>query len=167
MAITGLSRFDNLKEYSEMVIKEKMILISPSWRNFIGGTKDLLTHENIYSDKFKNTTFFSFYNKFINEPNFISVLKEFNYTAIFCLHPFFSRQSVDFTLNNFILIEENCQYQELLARASLLITDYSNIFYDFGYLKKPIVYFQFDIEEYRLYNSKGYFNPRRQQKKER
>ena len=158
IVITGLSRYDNLKEYTETVKKKKEILIIPSWRNFIRGTRDLVTYENIYSDKFKNTTFFSFYNKFINEPKLISVLEKFNYTGIFCLHPFFSRQSIDFTSNNYILIKDNCQYQELLARASLLITDYSNIFYDFGYLKKPIVYLQFDIEEYQKYNSKGYFN---------
>ena len=158
IVITGLSRFDNLKEYTEIVKKKKEILIIPSWRNFIRGTRDLVTNENIYSDKFKNTTFYSFYNKFINEPKLISILEKFNYTGIFCLHPFFSKQSVDFTSNNYILIKESCQYQELLARASLLITDYSNIFYDFGYIMKPMIYLQFDIEEYRKYNSKGYFN---------
>ena len=158
IVITGLSRFDNLKEYTEIVKKKKEILIIPSWRNYIRGTRDLVTYENIYSDEFKNTTFFSFYNKFINEPKLISTLEKFNYTGIFCLHPFFSKQSIDFTSNNHILIKESCQYQKLLARASLLITDYSNIFYDFGYVKKPIVYLQFDIEEYKKYNSKGYFN---------
>ena len=39
-----------------------------------------------------------------------------------------------------------------------MITDYSNIFYDFGYLKKPIIYLHFDIDEYKKYNTKGYFN---------
>ena len=87
-----------------------MILISPSWRNFIGGTRDLVTYDNIYSDKFKNTTFFKFYNKFINEPKFISILRKFNYTGIFCLHPYFSKQSIDFTSNYYIKIKEKCDY---------------------------------------------------------
>ena len=43
-------------------------------------------------------------------------------------------------------------------KASLLITDYSNIFFDFGYLKKPIIYTQFDYEEYRKYYQMGYFD---------
>jgi len=158
VVVTGLSRCDNLIELSKIIKKEKVILISPSWRNFIGGTRDLVTYDNIYSDKFKNTTFFKFYNKFINEPKFISILRKFNYTGIFCLHPYFSKQSIDFTSNYYIKIKEKCDYQKLLVSSSLLITDYSNIFYDFGYLKKPIIYLHFDIDEYKKYNTKGYFN---------
>lgn len=110
VVVTGLSRCDNLIELSKIIKKEKVILISPSWRNFIGGTRDLVTYDNIYSDKFKNTTFFKFYNKFINEPKFISILRKFNYTGIFCLHPYFSKQSIDFTSNYYIKIKEKCDY---------------------------------------------------------
>ena len=155
---TGLSRFDNLIENTKVSLKEKTILIIPSWRNYIRGTIDLVTYENIYSDTFKNITFFNIYNKFINEQNLISILQQYNYTGILCLHPYFSKQYVDFTKNNYIIIEKRCEYQKLLSSTSLLITDYSNIFYDFGYLKKPIIYFQFDIEEFRKYNYKGCFN---------
>jgi len=43
--------------------------------------------------------------------------------------------------------------------SSLLITDYSNLFFDFAYLKKPIIYTQFDYEEYRKTQyKKGYFD---------
>ena len=56
------------------------------------------------------------------------------------------------------MIKENCNFQELLVKASLFITDYSSLFFDFGYLKKPIVYIQFDSEEYRKFNSKGFFD---------
>ena len=155
---TGLSRFDNLIENTKVSLKEKTILIIPSWRNYIRGTIDLVTYENIYSDTFKNITLFNIYNKFINEQNLISILQQYNYTGILCLHPYFSKQYVDFTKNNYIIIEKRCEYQKLLSSTSLLITDYSNIFYDFGYLKKPIIYFQFDIEEFRKYNYKGCFN---------
>ena len=109
-----------------------------------------MTSENIYSDNFKNIAFFNIYNRFINEQNLISILKEYNYTGILCLHPFFSKQYIDFTINNYIIIEKRCDYQKLLSSTSLLITDYSNIFYDFGYLKKPIIYLHFDIDEYKI-----------------
>lgn len=49
--------------------------------------------------------------------------------------------------------------QDALRDSAFLITDYSSIFFDFAYMKKPMVYFQFDYEEYleRHYN-KGYFD---------
>ena len=46
-------------------------------------------------------------------------------------------------------------------RASLFITDYSSLFFDFAFLKKPIIYAQFDIEEYRKYIPKDYFEYKR------
>jgi len=73
-------------------------------------------------------------------------MKLFNYTGIFCLHPLFESQWIDFQKNNFISINKNCNYEELLLKSSLLITDYSNIFFDFGYLGKPIIYTHFDYD---------------------
>ena len=40
-----------------------------------------------------------------------------------------------------------------------MITDYSNIFLDFGYLNKPIIYSQIDYKEYKsAHFLDGYFN---------
>ena len=41
----------------------------------------------------------------------------------------------------------------------MLITDYSSIAFDFAYMKKPIIYYQFDSDEYyKKHYNKGYFN---------
>ena len=95
----------------------------------------------------------------INDQELIKVMKQYNYTGIFCLHQYFSAQWIDFTKNSQFVIKDICNYQELLIQGSLLVTDYSSIFFDFGYLKKPIIYTQFDYEEFRLNQyPEGYFN---------
>ena len=39
-----------------------------------------------------------------------------------------------------------------------MITDYSSVFMDFSYMKKPVIYYQFDYEDYRKSHfSEGYF----------
>jgi CDP-glycerol glycerophosphotransferase (TagB/SpsB family) len=38
--------------------------------------------------------------------------------------------------------------QELLKSAALLITDYSSVHFDFAYMKKPVIYYQFDQKEF-------------------
>ena len=150
--LTGLPRFDNLVETLKKFNKEKLILIIPTWRPYIRLTRNISTYKYIYSDKFKNTKFFKFFNELINNEKLSLIMKQFNYTGIFCLHPYISEQKKDFTPNNYFLINDLCNYQELLAKASLFITDYSNIFFDFAYIKKPLIYTQFDNEEYRKYH---------------
>ncbi len=39
--------------------------------------------------------------------------------------------------------------RELYLLADLLITDYSSVFFDYGNLKRPIIFFVYDIETYR------------------
>jgi len=44
--------------------------------------------------------------------------------------------------------------QELLMNSKMLITDFSSVIFDFAYMGKPIVYYQFDDIHY----SHGYFD---------
>ena len=57
-----------------------------------------------------------------------------------------------------ICSKDEFDVQELLIRAKVLITDYSSVFFDFAYMDKPLVYYQFDAEEFsRSHFTKGYF----------
>ena len=47
----------------------------------------------------------------------------------------------------------------MISECSLLITDYSSVFFDFAYMKKPIIYYQFDREKFfTSHYAKGYFS---------
>ena len=39
-------------------------------------------------------------------------------------------------------------YSDMLTKASLMVTDYSSLSFDFAYLKKPVIYAQFDKEKF-------------------
>ena len=54
-----------------------------------------------------------------------------------------------------VIISEAEYYQEFFNKSSVLITDYSTVAFDFSYLKKPVIYYQY-ADEYH-YN-KGYFD---------
>ena len=159
IALTGLSRFDNLKHLKLKLNRENIILISPTWRSYIKGTLDALTYKSIPSENFKKTNFFNFYNKLIEDINLLSFMEKNNYRGIFCLHPNFEAEWRYFNTNRLFIIKEKCNIQELLVKSSLLITDYSSIFFDFAYLEKPIIYVHFDYQQYRINHfKKGYFD---------
>ena len=59
-----------------------------------------------------------------------------------------------------LLKQNDISLNKLICQAGALITDYSSLFFDFAYLKKPVVYFHFDEEEFykgQVYE-KGYFD---------
>ena len=159
--LSGLSRFDNLENSRKMNLNgdNRIILVMPTWRINIKGNKDSSIYETVHSDYFKLTAFFDFYNKLINDERLINIMKLYNYTGIFCLHPNFAAQWIDFESNQLFQIQKKCNYQKLIIKGSLLVTDYSSIFFDFAYLKKPIIYAHFDYDEYRLNQyPEGFFN---------
>jgi CDP-glycerol glycerophosphotransferase (TagB/SpsB family) len=55
---------------------------------------------------------------------------------------------------------ENFSYNDVFCRGSLLLTDYSSTQFDFAYLKKPVVYTQFDKDEFYASHTykQGYFD---------
>ena len=96
---------------------------------YIKGTWRPITYEGIYSDNFIRTDFYEFYNSLMNSPKLLDAMKKYNYKGIFCLHPSFSEQWRDFKNNSIFSIRDKYNYQSLLSEASLLITDYSSVFF--------------------------------------
>ena len=163
--LSGFPRHDNLirmqkEQASES--KEKKILVIPTWRKSIKGSYDPSTGESIYYDGFKNTDYFRFYNSLISDKRLCDCMKKHGYKGLFCMHPSHTKQYVDFTPNDVFTVNHGyVDYQKEFTESSLLVTDYSSVFFDFAYLKKPIVYSQFDKDEFfageHAYK-KGYFS---------
>ena len=160
--LTGMPRFDNLEKHNKNKLDiniKNIILIIPTWRKIIKTPKESLVFNKIHSDNFKSTKFYRFYNSLINDKFLTKIMKLYNYKGILCLHYNFAALWIYFEKNDAFEIKESCDYQELIMESSLLITDYSSVFFDFGYLKKPIIYTHFDYEEYREQHvEEGYFN---------
>jgi len=155
--LTGFPRYDNLKKLELLYNKQKIILIIPSWRILIRDFFESYNSKSLYSYRFRETKYFKFYNNLMNDKKLIMNLKTYNYTGVFCLHPNFSKFSKDFEKNNIFSISETCDYQNLISQASLLVTDYSRIFFDFAYLIKPIIYAHFDYKDYATNNYSNFF----------
>lgn len=74
------------------------------------------------------------------------------------LHPLVASQSESITYNNVIINATNHRdIYELMAISDLLITDYSNIMFEFSLMNKPVFLYANDIEEYE--NERGFYFP--------
>lgn len=51
------------------------------------------------------------------------------------------------------------QYSRTSGKSEILVTDYSSVHFDFAYMKKPCIYYQFDYDEFRKGHwQEGYFS---------
>lgn len=141
--LTGLARFDELENMAE-----KLVVVLPSWRSSIKGSYDSET-KSVYFDGFKDTDYFKFYNALINNERLLSAMRDKGYKGLFCLHPIHKEQYIDFEANDVFAVNEGfVNYKEVFSKSALMVTDYSSVAFDFAYLRKPIIYAQFDKEEF-------------------
>lgn len=138
---TGLARYDNLVEFKV----KRQVLVMPTWRVEYAGYSD---------EEFIKTPFFLEYSALLADSNLNLALERNDYTLVFYNHFEFRRFSHCFEpfANDRISICEfgSKRVQELLKESAVLLTDYSSIYYDFLYMKKPIVFFQFDKKEFDM-----------------
>lgn len=152
----GLARFDSLHNFTT---DKKQILVMPTWRNWLGRETNMLDGKKI---DFTDTKYCKSWSSFFNNEKLVKYIENNDIKIYF--YPHFNMQKYinKFTKNskNIIFIDRNSyEIQKLLKESALLITDYSSVFMDFAYMKKPIIYYQFDKEEYRQKQYKeGYFS---------
>jgi CDP-glycerol glycerophosphotransferase (TagB/SpsB family) len=59
---------------------------------------------------------------------------------------------------NLVAVDPAADAYPLLRSAATLITDYSSVFFDFLFVERPIIFFPFDLEQYRS-GDRGFYFP--------
>lgn len=150
----GLCRFDSLHNFKE----KNQILLMPTWRAWFGGSTWGIDND----EEFLNSQYYLRYQSLINNELLIKDLKNKKIKLIFYPHHEMQRYLKYFSTSSTEIIIANpneCEVQDLLKDSKILITDYSSIAFDFAYMRKPVIYYQFDEEEYYAkHYQKGYFD---------
>lgn len=158
----GLTRFDGLHNFK---IKKNQILVMPSWREWIATPTSKSKELDKDVKNFVSTDYYEHWNAVLNSEKIDKILTENNLELIFYPHRNMQKYIKEFeTKSENITIADWKKYdvQGLLKESALLITDLSSIFMDFGYMRKPMIYYQFDMEKFRKGQyQKGYFEYKR------
>ena len=141
--VLGFPRFDNL----EVLEDRKEVIVMPTWRR----------HYNDLDDEdFARTTFFNAFNNLLNDEELIEFLESKGYTLVLKPHPNLYKHVHLFDRHpNVKFIDRS--YNEIFNHSSLLVTDYSSVFFDFAFLEKPLIYYQYG-KDYHFNVESGYFD---------
>lgn len=147
---TGLARYDTLCNQE----LKNQILLMPTWRKWLNALTD---------EQFMASDYYKAYHEILSDTELLRWLDAGGFKILFYPH---------YEMQKFIQLfqplecdciqicnHENADIQTLLRQSKLLITDYSSVYFDFAYLKKPIIYYQFDQTRFfHDHYKKGYFN---------
>lgn len=147
---TGLARYDTLQNEDQ----QTQILLMPTWRKWLNA---------LSSEQFMQSDYYHAYSKLLSDPMVHDWLRERGLRIVFYPHYEMQKFIESFALLQCDVIEiahfRDTDVQELLKRSSLLITDYSSVYFDFAFLGKPIIYYQFDQQRFiSEHYKKGYFD---------
>ncbi len=146
---TGFARYDALHD----IVLKKQILIMPTWRQFLAGQSD----ETLAQSQYVKT-----WNAVLQDPKLIAETKQAGLQIVFYPHYELQKKLHLFTAgDDSVVIADFAHYdvQQLLKESQLLVTDYSSVYFDFAYMKKPCIYYQFDVQRFfSEHYAKGYFD---------
>ncbi|MEU2201451.1 CDP-glycerol glycerophosphotransferase family protein [Isoptericola sp. NPDC019482] len=130
--VTGFARFDRLLDGE--ATPERALLIMPTWRDTLQG-----------EDAFLGSDYFREWSGLVGSPELHRMLEAEGMTITFVLHPNMRKYADHFAFPGVRVVRPGERdVQDLLKSHTALVTDFSSVAWDFSYLRKPVVYFQFD-----------------------
>lgn len=125
-------RIDEIKKRAGIPAGKKVILYAPTYR------EDMMTGPGAYAYR---------------EPLDLAKLREDlgdGYVMLFRTH-YFIREGADADDHGGFIIDVTGwpDINELYLASDMLLTDYSSVFFDYGILGRPVVFYMYDLERYR------------------
>ena len=152
VVLTGLPRFDALTSSPEGVL-----MVAPTYRKYLLASPTNLLGERRYNPAFKSSQYYRFYSRLIQDEQINQTLHRLGMKGEFYLHPAFATQVADFQPGeSFEVMTLPYDYSSAFKRSDALVTDYSSLVFDFAYLRKPLLYAQFDKELFLYRTRKTY-----------
>ncbi|MCD9067386.1 CDP-glycerol glycerophosphotransferase family protein [Staphylococcus pasteuri] len=133
--VTGLPRFDELFKPTKV---KNQILIIPTWRDWLTS-----------ADQLENSEYLNRMNKLLSSSKLKEIVNN-GTEIIFCLHPNMQPFIDMFDIPKYIksIKQGEVDVQKLIKESKLMITDYSSVAFDFSFLEKPVIYYQFDRDRF-------------------
>lgn len=157
LLLSGLPRYDLLENHPT-----NKIMLAPTYRKRLVRKKTDKNGIRGYDPEFKNTEYRRFYNSLINNERLRGALKDNGMEGELYLHPNFAFQAPDFDENEQFAVKRfPHNYQQAISQSVLFVSDFSSVVFDFAYLKKPVVYAQFDRKTFfddQLYTKSSFFD---------
>lgn len=151
VALTGFPRHDSLLAKARRLDprERRDLVIMPTWRDTLlhgeGGTNARRLRPGFWESDFARAWF-----GLLRSPELAAAAKAAGVSISFVPHPNFQDHIDPQSLPDGVRLVyyRDHDIQEVIARAGLVVTDYSSLAFEAAYVSTPVVYFQFDREQF-------------------
>ncbi|MGP5227059.1 CDP-glycerol glycerophosphotransferase family protein [Arthrobacter rhombi] len=139
IAVTGFNRFDALFD-GKVDLKPRQILIMPTWRPWLQDP-----------DFFTESDYYQRWTELLQSSELAEMQRQNDAEIIFCLHPNMQQFSKHFEAEKIrVVVQGEVDVQYLMKESAAMVTDYSSVAFDFAFLDRPVVYYQFDAKRFAV-----------------
>ena len=137
----GFTRWDVLKD--KKTDDDKFILVMPTWREWL---------ESSSEEDFLASDYYNEYVQLLSDERLLKMTDDYNVKLLLYLHPKFAEHIDSFaeklSKNIECITFGEKPLNEIMMRCHMLITDYSSVCWDVLFMDKPVIYYQFDYDDY-------------------
>ena len=121
-----------------MPVPSKQLIVCPAM------CRGFAKYAHIGYQNFTTEQLYSVFNSFITDRKLLAALHENNCTLVLILPEELAKQEYLWNKSEYVSVSsfENLGYKETIEKSAMLITDYSNVAFDFAYMRKPVIYYQ-------------------------
>ena len=157
--LSGFPRHDSLVNAAP---SEKLVLIMPTWRKSLSGPLQKKSSKRQKNPYFSESAFCNRWRTLISSPKLREYCETHGYRLAFFPHPNIMDYMDDLQLPDYVEMYRMGEHsiQDLFQRSAMIVTDFSSVAFELAYMMKPVVYFQFDIDEFFAEHSysRGYYD---------
>jgi len=163
VVLTGLPRHDALQRKRESTPDRDLIVVMPTWRQWLLGDRVGTSNDRQKIADFSGTEYAQKYGELLASAELAEIARSAGKQIVFMPHPNIRPYLSDFDLpahvRLFSFADEDVQ--QVIARAAAFVTDYSSLGFEAAFVDAPLTYFHFDSDRFfdgTHVGRRGYFD---------
>lgn len=153
VVLSGMPRFDRLLAQAAAVAPEDrdLVLVAPTWRAWLVDRPSQQTHRRSLEEEAVDSDFVRAWLGLLADPALAAACREHGLRLGFLPHPNMQPLLDRIELPSHVepIRYAGTDVRDLIARSRLLITDFSSMAFNAGYVDRPVLYYQFDADRVR------------------
>jgi CDP-Glycerol:Poly(glycerophosphate) glycerophosphotransferase/Glycosyl transferase family 2 len=149
--LAELPRFDRLLSFREQPPRDRdLVVVAPTWRESLVEPSSGRTQIRQVRDTFAASPYAEAWLDLLASPAISAAARASGRRILFIPHPNMESMLDAISLPDEVEVAtyEDVDFQEVLGRCAVLVTDYSSVAFDAAYIDRPVVYYQFDREAF-------------------